>query len=142
MGVLSSQIRYGYFGLAFVVLVAVGLSLAGVIPALRCPFKVYIGLSCPMCGTTRAWSNVYHGHLREAFLWNPLFLVWGAVSLVAFLDLVHKGLGGSAPTVGEMLTQRLAASPTIIRLFAVSTGSLLIYNNLEMIKKLFSHATK
>jgi hypothetical protein len=142
MGVFPPQIRYGYFGLAFVVILAVGLSLDGVIPPLRCPFKTYVGLSCPMCGTTRAWHNFIHGHFREAFVWNPLFLVWGAVSLVAFLDLLHKGTGGLSPTVGEMLTQRLAASPRMTRLFTVSTGLILIYNNREAIEMFIKNASK
>ena len=76
MGVFSSKIKYGYFVLAFLVVVAFGLSLDGLLPALSCPFKTYIGISCPMCGSTRAWSNFLAGHFREAFLWNPLFLVW------------------------------------------------------------------
>jgi hypothetical protein len=75
-------------------------------------------------------------------VWNPLFLVWGAVSLVAFLDVLHKGFGGSVPTVGEMLTQRIAASPIMTRLFAGVTGSLLIYNNREAIEAVMKYAIK
>lgn len=142
MGVLSSKIRYGYFGLALAVLAAGELSLAGVLPTLRCPLKTYLGVGCPMCGTTRAWCSFFEGHFREAFVWNPLFLLWGAACFVAFLDLLHKGSGGASPTVGEVLARRLAASPIAARLFAVSVGALLIYTNREALGASILHIFK
>ncbi|MDP9039370.1 MAG: DUF2752 domain-containing protein [Acidobacteriota bacterium] len=40
-----------------------------------CPFAQYLHLLCPGCGATRALSALLRGHLREAWAWNPLFVV-------------------------------------------------------------------
>lgn len=133
MGVLSSKIKFGYVGLALAVVIAGGLSLSGILPVLRCPLKAFFGIHCPMCGTTRAWCSFFGGHYKEAFLWNPLFLLWGTGCLFAFLDLLHKGFGGLSPTFGETVMQRLAASPIATRLLATCFGALLIYNNRELL---------
>ena len=37
-----------------------------------CPIYTYTGLLCPGCGGTRAFAALVHGHLAEAFHWNPL----------------------------------------------------------------------
>jgi len=133
MGVLSSKVRCGYLGLALAVVIAGGLSLSGILPVLRCPLNAFFGVQCPMCGTTRAWHSFLAGRYEEAFLWNPLFLLWGAGCLIAFLDLLHKGLGGLPHTVGEELMQRLAARPIATRLLAACFGVLLIYNNRNLL---------
>ena len=49
----------------------------------RCFFKVATGLDCPGCGGLRATHQLLHGHLREAFRLNPLFIV--SIPVVAFL---------------------------------------------------------
>jgi Protein of unknown function (DUF2752) len=37
-----------------------------------CPIHAWTGLFCPGCGGTRAFAALVHGHLAEAFHWNPL----------------------------------------------------------------------
>ena len=133
MGILSSKIKFGYLGLALAVVIAGGLSLSGILPVLRCPLNAFLGIRCPMCGTTRAWRSCFGGHFKEAFLWNPLFLLWGAGCLIAFLDLLHKSFGGSSPTCGEVVAQRLAAKPAATRVLAACFGALLIYTNRELL---------
>ena len=133
MGILSSKIRFGYLGLALAVVIASGLSLSGILPVLRCPLNAFFGIHCPMCGTTRAWRSFFGGRYEEAFLWNPLFLLWGGGCLIAFLDLLHKGFGGLSPTVGGCVMQRLAARPIATRLLAACFGALLIYNNRNLL---------
>lgn len=129
MGILSSKLRGGYLALALVVLIAGGLSLSGILPALRCPLNAFFGVSCPMCGTTRAWCSFFAGNYREAFIFNPLFLLWGGACFLAFLDLLHKGFGGTAPTVGEDVMHRLAASPLVSAALSTCFVGVLIYNN-------------
>lgn len=41
----------------------------------RCLFNKVTGLSCPGCGGLRATHQLLHGHLREAFDFNPLLIV-------------------------------------------------------------------
>ena len=40
-----------------------------------CPFYALTGLYCPGCGTTRALHQLLHGHLGEAFGFNPLMIL-------------------------------------------------------------------
>ena len=49
----------------------------------RCFFKMATGLDCPGCGGLRATHQLLHGHVREAFALNPLFLF--AIPVAAFL---------------------------------------------------------
>ncbi|HIZ27341.1 MAG TPA: DUF2752 domain-containing protein [Candidatus Barnesiella merdipullorum] len=41
----------------------------------RCVFHWCTGLDCPACGTQRAMHQLLHGHLREAFAYNPFLLI-------------------------------------------------------------------
>lgn len=40
-----------------------------------CQFRRFTGLECPGCGMTRATYAMLHGHLAEAFRFNPLGMV-------------------------------------------------------------------
>jgi hypothetical protein len=41
----------------------------------RCFFQMMTGWDCPGCGGLRATHQLLHGHWREAFVLNPLFVV-------------------------------------------------------------------
>ena len=41
----------------------------------RCFFHMITGWDCPGCGGLRATHQLLHGHWREAFMLNPLFVV-------------------------------------------------------------------
>lgn len=36
-----------------------------------CLFKRIYHIPCPACGSTRAVMEIFHGHLKEAFMLNP-----------------------------------------------------------------------
>jgi hypothetical protein len=40
-----------------------------------CPFHWLTGLNCPGCGSLRATHSLLHGHLGEAFGFNPLLVL-------------------------------------------------------------------
>ena len=40
-----------------------------------CPFRLFTGLTCPGCGTTRALHEMMHGHILAAFALNPLLFL-------------------------------------------------------------------
>jgi hypothetical protein len=50
-----------------------------------CPLHRYTGLWCPGCGATRALHQLVHGHLAEAFRFNPLAIL--ALPWVGYLAL-------------------------------------------------------
>ncbi len=54
-----------------------------------CSFKLWTGLPCPSCGSTRALGCLAHFDLAGAFAMNPLATLTAAgIALWAFLDLV------------------------------------------------------
>ena len=55
------------------------------LPWPHCFFLGLTGYPCLTCGATRASIQLAHGHLWQAFLWNPLVLC-GLIG-IAFFDL-------------------------------------------------------
>ena len=41
---------------------------------LKCPFKFATGLDCPGCGAQRAFHELLHFNIAEAFRYNPLLI--------------------------------------------------------------------
>jgi len=59
---------------------------------LGCPLYELTGLSCPLCGTTRAFLSLFRGDVRTAFRCNLLFpLIPVGVAAVALLYGPLKG---------------------------------------------------
>ncbi len=57
----------------------------------HCPVRLITGFSCPGCGLTRAWRSVFHGDLKQAFYWHPLFLLpIPLVLIMAFEDMIPR----------------------------------------------------
>lgn len=54
-----------------------------------CPFRFFLGVSCPGCGITRAWLSFFKGDLSLAFYYHPLFLT---VAPMAVLVLLRKNV--------------------------------------------------
>ena len=50
-----------------------------------CAFYRLTGFYCPGCGSGRAVSALLHGHLLEAFRWNPLLFLLGIPAGAVFL---------------------------------------------------------
>jgi hypothetical protein len=48
-----------------------------------CPFRMMTGLLCPLCGTLRAAHALLHGHVVDAFLFNPLTFTSGVAWVIA-----------------------------------------------------------
>lgn len=57
----------------------------------KCPFKLLTGLNCPGCGLQRATYALLHGHIREAWSYNPfLFCVTPWVLIVIHTEWFCK----------------------------------------------------
>ena len=116
--------------LAAAVCMVVPLSFVGLLPAYRCPFAKFLGVCCPMCGTTRAWEQLLSGNIAGAFLWNPLFLLWSFWCLVALADLVHKVFGATHCTIGDRCVSAARRSGLLRVVHVVLFAAMLVYVNL------------
>jgi len=97
------------------------------LPVIECPFEQYLGIHCPMCGTSRAWRCFAAGKYLLAFAYNPLFLFFGLACLIVYLDVVWKVFAPGS-TLGMGVIGPLLRRPynlVIGSVFAV----LFLYNN-------------
>lgn len=59
-----------------------------------CIYRATLGIPCPGCGMTRAFTSLLSGHYRESFAMNPLWpLVLAVVGLMLYIKLAGKTLG-------------------------------------------------
>ena len=59
----------------------------------RCSFRALTGFDCPGCGTSRALHSLAHGHLIEAFGYNPiLFLAIPTVIILIFSKKARRSV--------------------------------------------------
>jgi hypothetical protein len=129
MGILPKKMRFKHLIFATVVCIGASLSLAGVLPAYHCPFETFFGFSCPMCGTTRAWEQFIHGDIKNAFIYNPLFLVWGFWVFVCLADLIQRGISRTMPTIGERCLQSVARNKLLRATHIVCFAFMVFYVN-------------
>ncbi len=50
-----------------------------------CTFRLFTGLPCPFCGTTRAFGSLIQGNLIESLTLNPLALIIAAIIVLWIL---------------------------------------------------------
>nr|WP_230380102.1 DUF2752 domain-containing protein [Kaistella gelatinilytica] len=91
---------------------------------LKCPFKFFTGYDCPGCGGQRALHALLHGKFRQAFSYNPLFIV--AIPYV-ILGILFEwfGLKYSFPKVRKILYGQ-----TAIYIIAIIIMSFFILRNI------------
>ena len=59
----------------------------------RCSFRALTGFECPGCGTSRALHSLAHGHLIEAFGYNPiLFLAIPTIIVLLFSKKARRSV--------------------------------------------------
>ncbi len=68
---------WGVSSVVSLLLAPLWVKLAPLLP--RCTFRHLTGFPCPTCGSTRAALALASGHPLEAFLWNPLVVILGAL---------------------------------------------------------------
>ena len=52
---------------------------------LQCPFKLLTGYDCPGCGSQRALHALLHGDVKQAFTYNPLFILAIPYVIIGFI---------------------------------------------------------
>lgn len=79
----------GLLGLAAAALYLYQKGSDGVVWLPGCSFHKFTGLNCPGCGMTRAAYATLHGHIGEAFRFNPVGMILLPLACTALgLDLV------------------------------------------------------
>jgi len=116
--------------IAILVTIWLGAVVLGFAPTILCPFRHFLHISCPMCGTTRACLAVFHGDWLGALLENPIFWIWVFWSLVVFVDLWHR-VWKAENTVGEHMLRSAMANPWIKGFHAITFVATLVYENVR-----------
>ncbi|MDX1685297.1 MAG: DUF2752 domain-containing protein [Saprospiraceae bacterium] len=52
---------------------------------MTCPFRLWSGWPCPLCGSTTAIFSLYAGKWSEALFFNPLGIMMYLVSIISLL---------------------------------------------------------
>lgn len=73
-----------------------------------CPFKLLTGLECPGCGSQRCLHQLLHGHVRQAFGYNPLLVLALPYLLIGFL-LEYTPIGSQQPAFHQRLYGKTAS---------------------------------
>jgi len=59
-----------------------------------CPLPLTLGIPCPGCGITRAFSLATHGHFAEAYAFHPLWpLLLAYFGLIWIYKMVEEARG-------------------------------------------------
>ena len=95
MPVMSNQkkwfiIRLFIYIISFTVLIWIPWRYIAGAPVI-CPFRRFLGINCLGCGMTRAFSQLAHMHLNQAFAYNALsFLFFPGYIILAIWDVIHE----------------------------------------------------
>ncbi len=83
-----------------------------------CPIHAYTGLLCPGCGATRALDALVHGHVAQAFAFNPLVTLLVPVVLIYFAEAYRRAASGGSiqpiwPVIPRAFVSGLLAIATV-----------------------------
>ena len=88
-----------------------------------CPTHYLTNLSCPGCGSLRAFHNLLHGNIKEAFFFNPLLVIVLPFLAVWFLLYIIK------PFVRRKLPE-ITLKPVVFRLIFSAIILFVVLRNL------------
>lgn len=127
------RLKYKYIALAVAVGIALPASFMGLAPAIECPFWKYLRICCPMCGTTRAWKSLLYFHnLSHALRYNPLFLVWGLMVALSYLDVIIRAFDITSTALLQSFMKQLSNSSMLWYMYCVLLALVTIYLNLPV----------
>ncbi len=136
------SINYKYLGFTVGVTVVLLSCLEGKLQFPGCPFSQFLNFCCPMCGSTRAWRALLSsGDITKAFLYNPIFWLWGFWCTIAYLDLWCKVFGLGNPTLGEKMLIYVSKTKFLLHSHLLFSFLTLIYLNLPVIAEWRHHAS-
>jgi hypothetical protein len=65
----------------------------------KCPVFVLTGLKCPGCGSQRAFYNLLHGNIADAFSYNQLMFI--LVPYLLLLVIMEVLVTGQSPFISK-----------------------------------------
>jgi len=89
-----------------------------------CLLKRLTGLPCPTCGFTRGAVSLLHGHILQAWLYNPL--LYSVLALFAVVVAIRLVLARSV-RVSLSRTERRAAWILAMALFFANWAYVILY---------------
>ncbi|WP_188893680.1 DUF2752 domain-containing protein [Microlunatus endophyticus] len=88
-----------------------------------CPLRAVTGWECPLCGGTRLGSSLLHGHIRQAFDYNPVVFIGLIVMTILGGIWIVEALGGPKVRPPRRIADRLVrVHPTVWAAIAVAAG--------------------
>ncbi|MGB0564379.1 MAG: DUF2752 domain-containing protein [Spirulinaceae cyanobacterium] len=115
--------------IALAVAIAISSGLMGIIPLPACPFETFLGICCPMCGSTRAWLSLFEGKVLTAFRYNPIFWLWGFWVCVSYITLWEQALRPDAIAWGEKTLKGMTRIRPLLYLHLFASAATFIYLN-------------
>jgi len=89
-----------------------------------CLFKAMTGRPCPTCGSTRGVLAILHGHVGEAFAYNPMVFL---IAVVAGLMLAMRVLFARSVKLELTCTERRVAWGIAVAAFLANWAYLIVY---------------
>ena len=102
-------------------LVYAGTWLGAGLPVPPCAFRALTGLPCATCGATHCVLALMHGHVAEAFAWNPL--VFAALSMVILGNVYSLGV-----TIGGLPRLRVSLGKAEARIVLAAIVVVVVFN--------------
>lgn len=84
----------------------------------KCPFKLLTGWDCPSCGGQRAMHAALHGHLAEAVMLNPFFLL--AIPVLVFVIIVQIIVHGKSIELTSRQYRLLKIRNIVVKFYIVA----------------------
>lgn len=79
-----------------------------------CPLRTVTGWECPLCGGTRLGSSLLHGHIQQAFDYNPVIFIGLIVITILGAFWIVEALGGPKVRPPRRIAELLArVHPTV-----------------------------
>ncbi|WP_379970097.1 DUF2752 domain-containing protein [Epilithonimonas sp. UC225_85] len=98
---------------------------------LKCPLRLITGYECAGCGVQRAFHELLHFRLLEAFKYNPLFVILIPILLIAILISFSKN---QKLRLSHFMTSKLFVFAVIIIVCVFS-----VLKNTEFYKDFITH---
>lgn len=89
-----------------------------------CPFRTITGWQCPFCGGTRLGSALLHGHIGQAFAYNPMVFI-GLIVISGLGALwILEAVGGPRVRPPHRIADRLVrVHPTVWAVLIVAAAA-------------------